>query len=325
MNLEDVAKRAGVSTATVSRVLNKIGVVKRSTRERVERAVEELKYYPNIHARALAGGSTRTLGVIVSNLENPFFLNVFHAIETEARRNGYEVLVANTDYDPERLKSSVRLMLGRRVAGLSLVVSEIAPNLLEELSERNVHTVVYDVGAPAKNIVSLKTNYRLGMQRVAEYLYQLGHRRMAFIGHHPALGPLSDRQQTFLDVMQRYGPEVEFTTLAQSDGFAGGREATRELLDSGFRPSAILCVNDFMAIGVLRQLRDAGLQVPEDVSVAGFDNIALSEMVHPTLTTVHIPRDLIGRRMYESLTAGGDAAETVIEPELVIRESTGPA
>ncbi len=325
MNLEDVARRAGVSTATVSRVLNNIGVVRESTRARVEKAVEELKYYPNMHARALAGGSTRTLGVIVSNLENPFFLNVFAAIETQARPNRYEVLVANTDYDPERLISSVRLMLGRRVAGLALVVSEIAPNLLEELSERGVRTVVYDVGAPRKNVVSLKTNYRLGMQRVAEYLHNLGHRRMAFAGHHTTLGPLSDRKQTFLDVMQRYAPAVEFTTVAQADGFAGGREAARELL-AGFRPTAILCVNDFMAIGVLRQLRDAGLRVPEDISVAGFDNISLAEMIHPRLTTVHIPRDLIGRRIFESLVATGEVdGETVIEPELVVRESTGLA
>src|SRR6267154_4249881 len=138
MNLEDVAQRAGVSTATVSRVLNNIGVVRSGTRARVLKAAGELKYHPNMHARALAGGASRTLGLIVSNLENPFFLDIFRVLEQEAHNHGYEVLVANTDYDSQWLNSSVRIMLGRRVAGLALVVSEIDPAVLDELDERKI-------------------------------------------------------------------------------------------------------------------------------------------------------------------------------------------
>jgi LacI family transcriptional regulator len=121
---------------------------------------------------------------------------------------------------------------------------------------------------------------------------------------------------------------VEFTTIADADGFAGGRQAARTLM-SGFRPTAILCVNDFMAVGVLRELRDQGIDVPRDVSVAGFDNISLSQVVYPALTTVHIPRDLIGRLIFENLigaTPGGrELQEVIIDPELVVRESTGSA
>ena len=330
MSLEDVAERAGVSTATVSRVLNNIGVVKSSTRTRVLKAIEELKYYPNVHARALAGGVSRTLGLIVSNLENPFFLDIFRVLEQEAHDHGYEVLVANTDYDSQWLNSSVRIMLGRRVAGLALVVSEIDQAVLDELEERKIRTVVYDVGAPRRNMLSIKANYKKGTQRVAEYLKSLGHQRMAFVAHHTSLGPLNDRRQAFLDVMERYSPDVQFSTVADSDGYAGGRRAARELFASGFRPTAILCVNDFMAVGVLRELRDQGLDVPGDVSVAGFDNISLSEVIYPALTTLHIPRDLIGRQIFESLTAAQKAGarppqEILIEPELVVRESTGPA
>jgi LacI family transcriptional regulator len=325
-SLQDVAERAGVSTATVSRVLNNIGVVKPATKAKVLQAVEELKYYPNIHARALAGGTTKTLGLIVSNLENPFFLDVFRSLEGEAREKGYEVLIANTDYDPERLVSAVQLMLGRRVAGLALIVSEIAPHLLEELSERKVRTVVYDVGSPRPNIMSVKTHYRRAMQRVVEYLFSMGHRRMAFVGHHTSLGPLNERNQAFVEAVKRYGAQVEWRTVASEDGYDGGREAVRELVDSGFGPTAIVCVNDFMAVGVLRQLRDYGLRVPEDVSVTGFDNISLAEMIAPSLTTLHLPCDMLGRKIFALLTEKGDAArETVIDPELVLRESTGPA
>jgi DNA-binding LacI/PurR family transcriptional regulator len=328
VSLEDVAKRAGVSTATVSRVLNEIGVVRNSTRAKVLRAAEELRYTPNIHARALAGGTSRTLGLVVSNIENPFFLDIYRRLEELAHRANYEVLIANTDYNAERLKSAVRLMLGRRPAGLALVVSEIDTALFDELSERRVNTVVYDVGAPRRYLFSIKTNYRVGMQRVAEYLVSLGHRRFAFVGHHTSLGPLSERRRTFIEIMKQY-EAVEFTTAASADGFHGGRQAVRNLLASGFRPTAIICVNDFMAVGVLRELRDAGLAVPGDVSVTGFDNISLSEMAYPALTTVHIPREQIGKHLFDALTRSPEKAaaprEVIIEPELVLRDSTGPA
>jgi len=329
MSLEDVAQRARVSPATVSRVLNNLGVVKSSTRARVLKAIEELKYYPNVHARALAGGVSRTLGLIVSNLENPFFLDIFRVLEQEAHANGYEVLVANTDYDLQWQNSSVRLMLGRRVAGLALVVSEIDPSVLDELEERKIRTVVYDVGSPRRGILSIKSNYRKGVERVAEYLRSLGHKKIAFVGHHTTLGPLSDRRTTFIEVMQSYGPEVQFATVADSDDYGGGRRSVQQLYSSNFQPTAIICVNDFMATGVLRQLRDMGIDVPGQVSVTGFDNITLSEIVYPALTTLHIPRDQIGRQIFASLTAPKTSPkvpqEIVITPELVVRESTGRA
>lgn len=325
-SLEDVAKLAGVSTATVSRVLNGVGKVTPRTQAIVRKAAAELKYSPNMHARALAGGATKSLGLVVSNLSNPFFLDVFHALEHEARHDGYELLVANTDYDPERLIANVQLMLGRRVAGLALVVSEIAPHLLAELSERKIRTVVHDVGTPMPHIFNIKTHYWRAMQRVVEYLFNMGHRRMAYIGHHSALGPLGERNRAFLDAVGQHGGRVEHRIVAADDGFNGGREAVRELFASGMRPTAIVCVNDFMAVGVLRQLRDMNLRVPADVSVTGFDNITLSEMLSPSLTTVHIPCDVLGRKIFHMLTDGDEPLrEFVIDPELVLRESTGPS
>src|ERR1051326_4711748 len=125
MNLEQVALRARVSTATVSRVLNHASVVKNSTRARVMKAIEELKYHPNLHARSLAGGKSRTIGVIASNMGNPFFFDIYQTVEADARAHGYEIVVANTDYSPEQLVNSIRLMIGRRVEGLAVIVSEM--------------------------------------------------------------------------------------------------------------------------------------------------------------------------------------------------------
>jgi LacI family transcriptional regulator len=329
MKLEDVAKRARVSIATVSRVLNNAGPVKNTTRARVLKAVQELKYHPNIHARTLAGGRSRTLGMIVSNLENPFFLDIFRALESDAHSHGYEVVVANTDYIPRRLVSSVHLMMGRRVAGLAVIVSEMEPSLMQELAESNLPIVFYDVGTPARNISNIKVNYQKGIQRAAEYLYSLGHRRMAFVGHHTSLEPLLDRKESFIETMKRYAGQVEFANVADRDGPAGGKQATRALLASGFKPTAIICVNDYMALGVLMALREEGLEIPRDVSVTGYDNISLSEYAYPPLTTVNIPREKIGHLSFEALVPQHEEAESygrelLIDPELVIRESTGP-
>src|SRR6478609_885964 len=165
MNLEQVARRAKVSTATVSRVLNNATVVKTSTRARVIKAIEELKYHPNLHARHLAGGKSNTLGVIVSNMENPFFFDIYKTIEEDARANGLEVVVANTDYRSEQLVSSIRLMIGRRVAGLAAIVSEMDPALIKELNEARIPAVFYDVGVSRKNVTNIRVNYRRGVEK----------------------------------------------------------------------------------------------------------------------------------------------------------------
>jgi len=330
MNLDEVARRAGVSTATVSRVLNEAHVVRKSTRLRVMKAVSDLNYHPNLHARSLAKGASRTIGMIASNLENPFFFDIFRALETDAHAHGYEVVVANTDYDPEHLVRTVRLMIGRRVAGLAVIVSEMDPDLIAELAASRLQVVFYDVGAASRTMSNIRVNYRRGIERVVEYLHNLNHRRLAFVGHHAALGPISEREKAFVETVSKYAPGTEWRTVANQDGLEGGQQAVRGLLSSGFRPTAIICVNDVMAVGVLREVREHGWRVPEDISVTGFDNIKLSEFSYPPLTTVHIPRDRIGHLAFgmlvpESARGNVPGREIVIEPELVLRDSTGPA
>ena len=328
MNLEQVARRAKVSTATVSRVLNNASVVKGSTRARVVKAIEELKYYPNLHARSLAGGKSRTIGVIVSNMENPFFFDIYKTIEADAHSGGYEVVMANTDYRSEQLVTSVRLMIGRRVAGLAAIVSEMAPELMEELNESRIPVVFYDVGTPRRNITNIRVNYRRGIEKVVDYLHSLGHRRLGFIGHHAILGPINERMKAVMDAVARI-PSLEVRTAADADTLEGGRQATRALLASGYEPTAIVCVNDVTAVGALRELRERGLRVPEDISVTGYDNVKLSEFCYPPLTTVHIPRERVGHIICDYLVPKAEKmpvsdAEIVIDPELVVRESTAP-
>ena len=329
MNLNAVAKKAGVSTATVSRVLNDLKVVKNSTRARVLKAAQELKYHPNLHARSLARGQSHTLGVLVSNMENPFFFDVFRALESAAHSHGYEVVVANTDYRSEQLVSSARLMIGWRVAGLAAVVSEMDAELMQILTDTRIPIVFYDVGTPRKNITNVRVDYGKGMKKIVEYLYSLGHTQMAFVGHHSTLGPISERRKSFLESVAQCSPRAKSHVVAGADGLEGGRQAARELLSSDFHPTSIICVNDFMAVGVLRELRDRGVRAPEDISVTGFDNIKLAEFCSPALTTAHIPREHIGQTIFENLVRDSrkeqlSGREILIDPELVVRESTGP-
>src|SRR6266404_1349832 len=329
MNLQQVAKRAKVSTATVSRVLNNVSVVKTATRARVVKAIAELKYHPNLHARSLAGGKNLTIGVIASNMENPFFFDIYKTVESDAHAAGYEVVVANTDYRSEQLVASIRLMIGRRVAGLAAIVSEMEPALIDELTDSRIPVVFYDVGAPRKNITNIRVDYRRGIDKVVDYLHSLGHRKLGFVGHHAVLGPINERVKSVLDAVARF-PSLEVRTAADADTLEGGRQAARAVLASGFEPTAIICVNDVMAVGALRELRERGIRVPQDMSVTGFDNVKLSEFCFPALTTVHIPCERIGHIICDRLVPDPEKAdsqdhEIVIDPEFVLRDSTGPA
>jgi LacI family transcriptional regulator len=327
MKLEQVARRARVSTATVSRVLNNTGLVKNTTRARVLKAIEELKYSPNLHARSLAGGKSRSIGVIVSNIENPFFLDIYKAVEEGAHSAGYELVMANTDYSSERLVTSVRLMIGRRVAGLAAIVSEMDSDLIEELTGNRIPVVFYDVGTPRRNITNIRVNYARGMEKLTSYLYSLGHRRVGFVGHHANLGPITERANVLREAAARYA-DLQVETAAETDSLEGGRRAVRTLLAAYPRLTALVCVNDLMAVGALRELRERGLRVPDDVSVTGFDNVNLAQFCYPALTTVHIPRDQIGRTICDCLMNREHALlehEFVVDPELVLRESTGRA
>ena len=288
--------------------------------------IQELKYSPNLHARSLAGGRSRSIGVIVSNIENPFFLDIYKTVEAGAHAAGYEVIMANTDYSSERLVTSIRLMLGRRLAGVAAIVSEMDAALIQELSSQRIPVVFYDVGTPRRNITNIRVDYRGGMAKLTSYLLQPGPPAHRLRRPPRALGPIKERVQSLRDASATY-PGLEVDTATDADTLEGGRQAARVLLSRSPRPTALICVNDVMAVGALRELRTRGLRVPEDVSVTGFDNVTLSQFAVPALTTVHIPREQIGRTICACLMRDDVAREQefVVEPELVVRDSTGPA
>jgi len=331
MNLEEVARRAKVSSATVSRVLNNKALVRSSTRERVMKAISDLNYHPNLHARNLAAGKSRTFGVLVSNMENPFFYDIVCQLELEAHRAGYEVVVANTNYHPEQLLKSIRLMKERRVAGLAAMVSEINPEVIDELEGAKFPVVFYDVGPVGLNLANVRLNYRKGMDKIASYLHLLGHNsRIAWLGHHVDFAPLFERRDALINAFKRLAPEATVRSFIGTDNLEGGWQTMREMLSSSYAPTAVVCANDFMAVGALRALREEGIAVPRQMSITGFDNIKLAEFCYPALTTIHVDRQRIGHIVFEKLiqsveSEGDHSSEFLIEPDLIVRDSTGPA
>jgi DNA-binding LacI/PurR family transcriptional regulator len=332
VGLAKVARQAGVSVATASRVANGIDRVKPSTRARVLKALEELGYYPDLHARSLVRGVSQTIGVIVSNLENPFFVDVIDAIEQAAIRNGYDLLISNTGYEPSRQLAAVRLMLGRRISGLAVITSETEPAILKPLERAGIPVVVTDTRVKVDRFTSIQFQYARAIGMLVDHLASLEHTRMAYIGLPIKLTATDTRRRTFLTAARRLSIDARCFNVRERDGFEGGRDAAREILASGFQPTAILCVNDITAIGVLRELRNQRIPVPAQISVTGFDNIGQAQFSSPSLTTIHIPRDRIGRLAFERLTSpqsagksGQAALEFLIEPELIVRESTGKA
>jgi DNA-binding LacI/PurR family transcriptional regulator len=327
MKLRDIAAKAKVSVATVSRALNDPRLVEERTRARVLKAVREAHYYPNVLARCLAKGENRCLGVVASNLHNPFYQEILLWLESVARIRGYEVEVANTNYRPSELVSSARLMIGRRVAGLALIASGSYPALFLELEESGLPVVVCGTGTATGNISFIAMNYVNGMHKLVRHLRSLGHSRLAFLCHDMAVGPAMERKIAFLNATRDF-PGLRYIAVGDSDDPGGGQQATRRLLASGFRPTAIISENDYMALGVLSAVREHGLRVPEDLSVTGYDNVILSEFASPPLTTVEVPRKEIGRMAFEALVPNeGEIRQGgktfVIDHQLVVRESTG--
>jgi DNA-binding LacI/PurR family transcriptional regulator len=326
MNIREVARLAKVSTATVSRTINGSDKVTPKTKERVQRAIEELKFYPNTWARALGSGRSSLFGLIISDITNPFFPELVKSFEDIAVQHGQEVLVANTSYDPARMEICVSRMLQRKVDGVAIMTSEMEERLITEFESRDIPLVFLDTGlvrALASNIV---VDYAAGVEAAMEHLAQLGHEEIAFIAGPATLRSARIRREAYLRSMERRG--LGHGTIEQGNHqVMEGHEAMARLLD-GRRPTAVLASNDMTAIGALGAIHERGLRVPADISIAGFDDIAISAFTHPALTTVRLSREEIARLAFRALYASRDGvagAEFTVKPALVVRRSTGPA
>jgi LacI family transcriptional regulator len=319
-----------VSTATVSRTINSPSLVDAETAQRVWKAIEELKYYPNTQARSLVSGRSRIVGLIVSDITNPFFPELVKGFEDVAAQHGYDILVSSTNYDSARMAVCVRRMLERKVDGVAIMTSEMDDHLIEQLAHGKVPMVFLDIGPPGEYISNIVVDYAMGINEAVEHLVALGHRRIGFISGPLGLKSAQVRRSAFLQALDRYGiREDEALVQEANHKVDGGLEAMTRMLEETTAPTAVLASNDLTAIGMLRALRRAGLVVPRDISVVGFDDIWLAQFTEPPLTTVRLSRNELAEKAFRALLADvGAAPEGASKPDctmkthLVIREST---
>lgn len=333
MSIHEVAKRAKVSIATVSRTINGVPTVAPQLSRRVWKVIEELGYYPNTQARALVSGRSRIFGLIVSEITNPFFPEVVQGFEDVAVQHNYEVLVMSTVHDSKRMALSVRRMIERRVDGVAIVTFGMEEALLENLKSRNVPLVFIDVGPSLSRISNIRIDYLHGIRQAVQHLAALRHRRIGFISGPLALKSAIARQRAFNQAMSEIGLTVAPEYLVEGNHtMDGGIAAMKQLLDLPTRPTAVLCSNDMTAIGAMRESYDQGVVVPNDISIVGFDDIRFAQFVTPPLTTVRMSQTEIARLAFIALltevqrkspTPGGN--EYTLTTTLVLRKSTAMA
>ena len=334
MTIMAVATRARVSTATVSRVINGTARVNPETAKRVQDAVKALNFYPDSSARALGSGRSGMYGLIISDITNPYFPELVKAFETVAAEYGKDVLIANTDYDPKRMEMCVARMLQRKVDGVAIMTSELDERLIHEFSHRKIPTVFMDAPKGMHSVATVGVDYEAGVTQAMDHLVSLKHTRIAFISGPMALNSAKLRAEAFTRALKKNGlPEGAGMMQEGDHRVDGGHEAMKKLLALEVRPTALLCSNDLTAIGAMGAIYEAGLRIPEDISIVGFDDIELSAYTQPALTTMHVPRSELAATAFRALHREREEVpgrlasrlEHVIQPRLLVRKSTAQA
>ncbi|MGB3313609.1 MAG: LacI family DNA-binding transcriptional regulator [Albidovulum sp.] len=307
--LEDVAIRARVSTATVSRCLNSPGQVSAATRERVMLAVRDLGYAPNFGARVLAAKRTDTFGAIIPTMENAIFARGLQAFQEELGKHGITLLVASSSYQPDLEEDQIRALTARGAEGLLLIGHHRSREIYTFLKQHGIPALVAWVYDPQEPQVSIGFRNRDAMAALAHEVIALGHKHIAVISADRATNDrANDRVEGIGLAMQSAGLDPQTLDVIETPyGIDTGAEAFALLMQRDPRPSVVMCGNDVLAAGALRQARVMGIRVPEDVSVTGFDDIELASIVVPSLTTVHVPHREMGReaaRMLISMVRG---------------------
>jgi len=330
--IKDVAVSAGVSIATVSHVINGTRFVSDELKQRVLSAMEALDYRPNTLARGLRSGRTRTIGIIVPDASNMFFAEIGRAIEDIGFENGYSVIVCNSDNNLDKQRSYIDTLITKQIDGI-IFISAGAPDAeLEPLKQAGIPIVVADREIPPGQADVVLIDNELGGYLATQHLIELGHTRIACIAGPTNLNPSAGRITGFFRALHEHGLSAPPDWVISGDfQIESGDACMARLLASDLPPSAVFVCNDMMAIGAMGAIRRQGLRVPEDISVVGFDNIALSKAVYPPLTTVRQPIAEIAASICSMLFIRMDAQgeipaqqRVVLEPDLVIRASTSP-
>ena len=333
--ITDVARLANVSTATVSRVLSGGGGARDETRDRVLVAARELGYRPSGVARSLRQRATRTLGLIVTDIENPFFPELVRTVEDAAREMGYAILLCNASDDPEREAGYLELLVDRWVDGVVIAASSLGVRHREWLLAAPLPIVLVNSVDRAIDLPTIASDSILGGRLVTEHLLELGHRRFGIITAGPRNLDAPDRLAGARTALDAVGiREAAVRVVIEEPTVAGGQRAAAAILEADPTVTAIVAYNDLTAIGAMRAIRAGGRRVSDDVSVTGFDDVALAAFVDPPLTTIAQSTAEMGRWAVDQLTRRlGRPAESEPEPtehvvlsvRLVVRGSTGPA
>jgi LacI family transcriptional regulator len=326
--MKDVAERAGVSLSTVSHVLNKTRYTAPETERRVLRAVEELNFHVNAHARRLAMKQTDLVGLIVSEIANPFFPEIINGFQAAAWEEGFDTLLCNTEHDATRSRNAIRNMLQSGVRGVAVMSSALDRKAVESLKSSGIGVVFCNLGPAEKLISNIQIDYLKGISQAVDHLIELGHSRVAVIS-----GPQTNR--TAAGLQKAMVEELEkrrlrpFPILESNFKVDGGASAVRVIMGQSSMPTAILCGNDLIAMGAMSALEEAGVKAPEDVSVIGFDDIFFAQLARPPLTTVSVPRERLGELAFKALSKMSRSKRRTgidyqIETELIVRKSTAP-
>lgn len=336
VSIKDIAKAAGVSYSTVSRALNDSTLISQNVRDHVQEIAKSMGYTPNALAQSLQSHQTNSVGLVITTIADPFFADIVHGVEEEAKKAGISVFLATSNNDPEEEIRIIETFGRRRVDGVIVASSRIGPGYANRLGQIRIPVIMVntEVIEEQNNLYSISVNDFLGASQAVQYLVDLGHRKIGYlsVGNRPGSNEL--RMNGYLATLIKNSitvqPEWICKNEDQSPGalsldIAIGKELAVQLMKTDV--TAVFCYCDTVAAGVLDACRKAGVMIPNDLSVIGFDDNTISEIIQPALTTIHQPKQEIGRiamNMLINCLSGGVVEDTLLDPYLVIRESTAP-
>lgn len=333
--IRDVAKRAGVAPITVSRVINRAGLVSQETRKRVEAAIAELEYVPNVLARSLRSKRTNTLALLVTDITNPFWTTVARGVEDAASECGFSVILCNTDESEVEQEKYLNVLLQKQVDGFLLVPATSEWDSAEVIQKQGTPVVVMDRRVPRAQVDVVRSDSEGGAYQLVQVLLNLGHRRIAVLAGPATVSTAADRVAGYRRALAEAGIDSGAEQVYHGEfTLASGYDMTQRALSTTPRPTALFATNNFIGIGALRALRDAGLRVPEDMALVSFDDLPAELVVDPFLTVAAQPAYEMGKCATELLLARlnemgaptrAEFREIVLPTQLIIRRSSGPA